>query len=121
MSDIKKFNELLNSPEWQEMQEAVEEGRKIYEQECDKFWDNLSYDDQLRAFYSVVKRIHQGELKDKGTYRWVLYDVFGFGPEAYSVGMECGYMALHNAVVDIDEFEALRIENIKLKKLATEK
>jgi hypothetical protein len=35
---------------------------------------------------------------DKGTYRYVLYDVFDFGPDAYSVGMECGYMDLHNAI-----------------------
>lgn len=122
MSDIKNFNDLLNSPQWQEMQDNYERGAKQYESRCEEYWNSLSNDDRLKAFYSVCKRIHQGELKDKGSYRWVLYDVFGFDPTAYVIGMECGYMAIHNAIVDIDEFEALRKENIELKnKLATAK
>ena len=100
MSEIKNFNDLLNSPDWQLMQQQAEEGRKAYEVKCDEYWDSLEYEDQLKAFYSVVKRIYQGEVKDKGTYRWVLYDVFGFGPDAYALGMDCGYMYLHNAIVD---------------------
>lgn len=122
MGEIKKLNDLLNSPEWLKMQEDYQEGVKEYEANCDKYWNNLSYEDKLKAFYSVCKRIHKGELKDKGSYRWVLYDVFEFDPSAYAIGMECGYMAIHNAIVDIDEFEKLRKENIDLKKkLATEK
>jgi hypothetical protein len=48
------------------------------------------------AFYSVVKRIHKGEVEDRTTFRGVLYDVFGFGPDAYLVGMDCNYMEIHN-------------------------
>jgi hypothetical protein len=86
---------------WKSMDElsrAMEEGRRAYENQCDVYWDSLSYDDKLKAFYSVVKRIHRGDMIDKGSYRWVLYDVFGFGPDAYGIGMECGYMDLHNAI-----------------------
>ncbi len=100
MSEIKSFNELLNSQEWQELTRMQLEARDQREKECDEYWNNLSYEEQLKAFYSVVKRIYQGEIKDKGTYRWVLYDVFEFGPDAYSLGMECGYMYLHNAIFD---------------------
>lgn len=69
-----------------------------YEKDCDEYWDNLEYKDQLKAFYSVVKRITKGELKDNGSYRYILYDIFGFGPEAYAIGMECGFFDLHNAI-----------------------
>ena len=100
----------------------MEEARILYDKKCDNYWNNLSYKEQLKAFYSVTKRLYEGEIKDKGTYRYILYDKFGFGPEAYAIGMECGLMAIHNACVDSDEFEELRRENRELKKkLATEK
>jgi len=84
----------------QELQKEVEAANKA---DAEAFWDNLSYEDKLWAFYSVVSRIYQGEIKDKGSYRYVLYDVFGFGPEAYGLGMDCGYMYLHNAIYDGEE------------------
>ena len=88
---------------WDELDElgkVMLEAKDAKEKECDEYWNNLDYEDRLKAFYSVVKRIYQGEIKDKGSYRWVLYDVFNFGPEAYILGMDCGYMYLHNAIVD---------------------
>ena len=66
--------------------------------DADEWWDSLSQEEQMKAFYSVVKRICKGELDDKGSYRYVLYDVFGFGPESYGMGMNCGYMELHNCL-----------------------
>lgn len=100
---VKAFNELLNSPDWLVTQETIKAAKSEYESECDEYWESLPYDDRLKAFYSVVKRIYKGEIKDKGSYRWVLYDVFGFGPEAYSMGMDCGFMYLHNAIVEAEE------------------
>ena len=100
---IKNLNDLLNSPEWQERVQLQLESRNSREIEYDEYWNNLPYEDQLKAFYSVVKRIYRGEIKDKGSYRWVLYDVFNFGPEAYGLGMDCGYMYLHNAIFDGEE------------------
>lgn len=93
----------FDSEEWQTLTKLQLESTKLYEKECDEYWNDLEYEDQLKAFYSVVKRIYQGEIKDKGSYRWVLYDVFGFGPEAYSIGMDCGYMYLHNAIFQGEE------------------
>ena len=83
--------------ELSEIQENLEAQR---EREADEFWDSLTLEQKHNAFYSVVKRIHQGDIVDKGSYRYVLYDVFGFGPEAYGLGMDCGYMAIHNCLVD---------------------
>lgn len=94
---------IFDSPEWAELQQVLMKAREDREKECDEYWDSLEYEDQLKAFYSVVKRIYQGEIKEKGTYRYILYEVFQFGPEAYELGMDCGFMYLHNAIVDAEE------------------
>ena len=78
--------------------EYLNKAKKEYEQSAEDFWSNLTPDQQLQAFYSVCKRIKKGELEDRGSYRYVLYDVFGFGFEAYAVGMDCGYLEIHNAI-----------------------
>ena len=93
------MSEEQNDP-WQDFSESYEKAMKETEQRQEEYWNSLSKDDQLKAFCAVVRRIVQAELKDKGSYRWALYDVFGFGPEAYIQGMECGFMALHNAIYD---------------------
>lgn len=75
----------------------------IEKQSNDAWWNNLSYEDKCNAFYAVVSRIHQGEFHDHGTYRYILYDVFGFGPDMYSPGLNCGFMAIHNAIIESNE------------------
>lgn len=97
---IKNFNDLLNSAEYQELGRLQEEAKASFEKEAEDAWNSLDYDTQLRVFYAVVKRIYEGEIKEKGTYRYILYDKFGFGPEAYIKGMDCGFMYLHNAIID---------------------
>ena len=82
-----------------DISESYERAMKEIEKEQEAYWNSLSKDDQLKAFCAVCRRIVQGELRDKGSYRWVLYDVFGFGPESYTQGMDCGFMALHNAFI----------------------
>ena len=68
--------------------EVYQAAAKQYEDDTNVWWEQLSYEDKLRAFYSVVKRIYEGDLKEQGSYRYVLYDVFGFGPDSYGIGME---------------------------------
>lgn len=96
----------FNTKAWDDLAAAYREGAAAYKKECAEFWDNMSEDDRLKAFYSVVLRLSQGELKDQNSYRGIIYENFGFGPEAYGVGMECGLMELHNAIYDKDELEA---------------
>ena len=86
-----------------ELAEEQESFEKAYDKEADAWWNSLDKDQQLLAFYSVVKRLGDGELVQKGSYRYVLYEVFGFGAESYMIGMNCGYMALHNAVYEETE------------------
>ena len=68
--------------------------------DAENFWESLSYEDKLNAFYAVCSRIYKAEIEDHGSYRYALYSVFGFGMDAYGLGMECGYMDIHNSIVD---------------------
>jgi hypothetical protein len=89
-----------------ELFDALDELRKIYnealneyDKDAEKYWEALSYEDKLKAFYIVTKRIHKGDIVDQGSYRHVLYDVFGFDMDSYIVGMDSGYMEIHNSIV----------------------
>jgi len=96
----KSLGEILS--ELSEIQEDIE---KQTEADMDEWWNGLSKDDQMKAFYSVVKRLVDGELVQKGSYRYVLYEVFGFDAESYMLGMMCGYMSLHNSIErDVEKF-----------------
>lgn len=65
---------------------------------ADQHWEELDYDERLSVFYSVMKRLHKAELEDRGSYRYALYDVFGFDADAYILGMDCGFMEIHNVL-----------------------
>jgi hypothetical protein len=110
-----KITKLLNSDEWQELTRLQMEWEEQVDKEYDEAWNALDYDTQLKMFYSVVKRLVKGELRDKGTYRWVLYDVFGFQPDAYALGMQCGFLELHNSIYSQEDFQA-HVEHLAKKK-----
>ena len=97
-----KLEKFLEASE--ELAKAFEEARIADEKAQDEFWNSLSEEDRLNAFGYVTRKIHQGDIVDKGSYRYVLYDVFGFGPESYVLGMDSGYMAIHNAIFDGEQF-----------------
>ena len=82
-----------------EIREAMQKAQKQYNSDADQFWNELPYEQKLMAFYSVCKRIWQGDVIDEGSYRYVLYDVFGFDMDSYIVGMDCHYMDLHNLII----------------------
>jgi hypothetical protein len=89
--------------------EALHEISKIFneamdqcEKEQESYWNSLSKEDQLKVFCAVVRRIHKGDIEDKGSYRYILYDIFGFGPESYGQAQMAGYLALHNCIFDAE-------------------
>lgn len=94
--------------ELSDFSQEMEKARILEEHRIDTWWDGLSEKEREDAFYSVCKRIHQAEIKDKGTYRYALYTVFGFDPNMYMQGMDCGFMALHNAISDGEDYQAMR-------------
>jgi len=105
MSDDKK-EELFEG--LQELREAQEKCREDYEIMNEAWWNGLSEEEREWAFYAVCKRIHKAELQQRSTYRHALYDVFGFDMNMYGRGMDCGFMAIHNAIYDGEELQAMK-------------
>ena len=98
----------------QELSDISQEFEKAYKQhdvEMDDWWNQLTPEEREAAFYSVCKRIHKGDLVDNGSYRYVLYDTFGFDHGMYVDGMNCGYMAIHNAIFDGEELQRMKSIN----------
>ena len=90
------------------LSQQMEESRIQYEAENDSWWNGLTEKEREDAFYAVCKRIHKAEIKDQGSYRYALYDVFGFNEGMYIRGMNCGFMDLHNSIIDEDQKAVLR-------------
>ena len=76
--------------------------------ESTTWWDSLTEEEREKAFYAVISRMYQAEVKERGTYRYALYDVFRFDMSMYAAGMDCGYMELHNALFDAEEYRKMR-------------
>ena len=93
------------------LSQMMEESRKQYEEENDAWWNGLTEKEREDAFFAVVKRIYAAELMDHGTYRYALYDVFGFNEGMYCKGMDCGFMAIHNIIGDGEDYQKMRRVN----------
>ena len=83
--------------------EAAEHEKSLSE----SFWNGLSSEEQLWAFCAVMRRLHQGELEDKRSYRGVLYSVFNWGPEAYAPAQLSGFLDIHNSIYTSDDLVKL--------------
>ena len=92
----------------QELREAQQKSREDYEIVNEEWWNGLTEEEREDAFYAVCKRIRKAELVNRGTYRHALYDVFGFDMNMYGRGMDCGFMAIHNAIYDGEELQAMK-------------
>ena len=88
--------------ELQDLSNLFTEAMNRIKEEEEAYWNSLSKEDQLKAFCAVIRRIHQAELIDKGTYRYALYNVFGFGPESYAPAQMAGFLDIHNSIFDCD-------------------
>lgn len=95
-----KIKDMLDSPEMEEFRKAWKEQQEQYKLEATELWNTLSYDDSLKLFYYVVSKIYQGDVLERGSYRYVLYDVFGFDMDSYTIGMDAKYLELHNIIYD---------------------
>jgi hypothetical protein len=84
----------------QELHNTFQRWEVELEEDHDKFWNGLSKDDQLKAFCSVMRRLYKAEIEQRGSYRYTLYDVFGFGSESYVQAQVSGFLAIHNAIWD---------------------
>ena len=78
------------------------------QQRMDTWWNEESQETQMAAFYCVVSRIVQAELREDTTYRSLMRGTFEFGEQGYGLGLACGAMGLHNAIVPPQELSELR-------------
>lgn len=95
MSDQDK-KDLMHS--LNEISKIFNETMDELEIEQEEYWNSLSKEQQLNAFCAVVRRIHKGDVELNGSYRYVLYEIFGFGPEAYAPAQMAGYLTIHNCI-----------------------
>jgi len=113
----KSFSDYLNSEEYKEFLKTEEEAQELYTQKAKEYFHSLGNDNQLLLFFYITNIIFENYFKDNGSYRGLLYDKFGFGPEAYSLGCDSGMFTLHNAISTPDQLEE-RFQNlIKFLKL----
>lgn len=96
--NVKKDSQLSFSEVLSEYRDSYLQIEKENKERSEKFWNSLTKDQQLDVFCAVVSRIYQGEVVDKGSYRYVLYNIFGFEPDSYGRGMDAGYLELHNYI-----------------------
>jgi len=113
----------------QDLLEALEEASKTFneamksiEDNSEQYWNSLTKEQQLDAFCAISRRIYKGEIEEQGSYRYVLYDIFGFGTEAYAQAQCAGYLAIHNSIYsgqnpdDHVKVDVLTRETERLKK-----
>jgi uncharacterized protein YkuJ len=99
------YTEYSNSDEYKEFLEIQEEALEQYKQKAKECFDSLEMDNKLLLFFHITNTIFENYFKDNSSYRGLLYDKFGFGPEAYTLGMDSGMFALHNSISTPDENE----------------
>jgi len=83
--------------------QAFNDAMEGIKNEEEDYWKSLTVDQQMAAFNCVIRRLYDGEINEQRSYRGVLYDVFGFGPESYARAQMAGFLAIHNAIHTIDE------------------
>ena len=96
-----------------EISKAWNEAMQEVENNSENYWNSLTKEQQLDVFCAVCRRIHRGDIVDKGTYRYVLYNVFGFGPEAYAPAQLAGYLDIHNSIFDAEHDDKLLLKFAK--------
>ena len=97
-----KLDEYIRSSE--QRSKVYEEARRQNDADAELFWSRLTYTDKCNACHNVVAKIFEGEIKVKGSYRYVLYDIFKFGPDMYRRGVYCVFMDIHNSIMNDEQF-----------------
>jgi len=107
----------MEEPEKKTLVEALQdfsvvfnEAMNDHEKDSEEYWNSLTKEQQLQAFCAVCRRIYKGDVEDRGSYRYVLYNVFGFGPEAYAPAQFARYLEIHNSIYTAQEIAALKKE-----------
>ena len=111
MTDEIKKQEVMDA--LHESGRAFNKAMNEYQQMANSYYSGLEPEEQLWAFCSIVEKLCKGELDEHRSYRGVLYDVFGWGPEAYAAAQCAGFLGLHNAIYSFDDLENVMTSTLK--------
>ena len=99
----------LDSPEMKAFREAWNHADLVQSAEDQAWWDSLTMDERAQAFRQICKLIYKADVKDKGSYRYALYDVFNID---YGDGLK-HYMHIHNLISrGIDDEQAAIADSV---------
>jgi hypothetical protein len=84
----------LDSPEMEAFRDAWRHADLVQSAEDDAWWDSLTMDERARAFRQICKLIYKADVKDRGSYRYAMYDIFNID---YGDGLN-HYMQIHNLI-----------------------
>lgn len=110
MDDIKK----------QEVMDALHESGNAFlkaanewQDVANSYYSSLEPEEQLWAFCAVVEKLSKGELDENRSYRGILYDTFGWGPESYAAAQHAGFLGLHNSIYRFEDLEHVMTNTLK--------
>lgn len=113
-------NLMTDEIEKQEVMDALHEsGREFakaaneYQSMCQTYYSGLEPEEQLMAFCAIVEKLCEGELDQGRSYRGVLYETFGWGPEAYAAAQCAGFLGLHNAIYRFEDLGHVMTQTLK--------
>jgi hypothetical protein len=111
MNDETKKQEVLDRlhESGQQFREAME----AYQQMANSYYSSLEPEEQLWAFCSIVEKLCKGELDEGRSYRGILYQTFGWGPEAYAPAQCAGFLSLHNSIYKFEDLESVFKNTLK--------
>jgi hypothetical protein len=84
-----------------------------YQQMANSYFSGLEPEEQLWAFCAIVEKLCKGELDENRSYRGILYETFGWGPEAYAPAQCAGFLGLHNSIYRFDDLEHVMTNTLK--------
>lgn len=111
------FSDYIKSEEYQEELRLQEEAKEEYKKKAKEYFDSLDMDNKLLLFFHITNSIYENYFESNGSYRGLLYDKLGFGPESYSLGLDSGMFNVHNSISTPDENEnrfVKLVEHLKL-------
>jgi len=88
----------------EKLKEISKKTSKIYNdlkkqmlEDGESVWNNLTYDERLALLCYISKILHEHAMEG-GTYRYLIYERFGFDLDAYAPLHLCGLLAIHNLI-----------------------
>jgi len=70
------------------------------------FWASLSEDEQIQCAMVIFHKLRK-HARDGGSYRWMLYDLFGWGDGSYGRIQCSGGLEVHNRLIEERQREVM--------------